>query len=68
MLLIVTPELILIVASEKYYAAIWTMPPIISSLIIMFIYQQFLNVHFYFGKNKIIFGFLAGFFILTAYM
>lgn len=55
MLLIVTPELILIVSSEKYYAAIWTMPPIISSLIIMFIYQQFLNVLFYFGKNKIIF-------------
>lgn len=56
MLLIITaPELILIIASAKYYEAIWAMPPIIASILIMFIYQQFLNIHFYFGKNKAIF-------------
>lgn len=55
MLLITAPELILITASKKYYSAIWTMPPIIFSLLIMFVYQQFLNVHFFFGKNKVIF-------------
>lgn len=56
MVLIVAPELMVIVASIDYYDAIWAMPPIVSSLIIMFIYQQFLNVHFFFGKNKITFG------------
>ena len=56
MLLIVSPELIIVVASSNYYDAVWAMPPIISSLIVMFIYQQFLNIHFFFGKNRIIFG------------
>lgn len=55
-LLVTAPELIVIVASQKYYEAVWTMPPIIISLLVMFIYQQFLNVHFYFGKNKVIFA------------
>jgi len=53
--LIISPELIKIVASEKYADAVWLMPPIICSLLIIFIYQQFLNIHFYFGENKIVF-------------
>lgn len=53
--LIVSPELIKIVASEKYAEAIWTMPPIICSLLIIFIYQQLLNIHFFFGETKIVF-------------
>ena len=53
--LIVSPELITIVASEQYADAVWLMPPIICSLLIIFIYQQFLNIHFYFGENKIVF-------------
>ena len=53
-LLVISPELIIVVASKKYYEAIWAMPPLIISLLVMFIYQQFLNVHFYFGKNKIV--------------
>lgn len=54
-ILTVSPELIKILASAKYAEAVWTMPPIICSLLIMFIYQQFLNIHFYFGENKIVF-------------
>ena len=50
-LLLIAPELIVIVASDKYYEAIWTMPPIIVSLLVIFIYQQFLNVHFYYKSN-----------------
>ena len=53
-LLITSPEVILITASKGYYEAIWTMPPIIISLLIMFIYQQFLNIHSYFGKTLIV--------------
>lgn len=53
--LTVSPELIRIVASEKYSDAIWTMPPITCSLLAIFIYQQILNIYFYYGENKIIF-------------
>ena len=53
--LIVSPEIIRIAASPEYADAIWTMPPIIISLLVMFIYQQILNIHFYFGNNKIVF-------------
>lgn len=53
--LIVSPELIRIIASPKYAEAIWTMPPIICSLLIIFIYQELLNIHFFFGENKIVF-------------
>lgn len=53
--LTVSPELIRIVASVKYSHAIWTMPPIICSLLVIFVYQQILNIHFYYGENKIVF-------------
>lgn len=53
--LIISPELIKMVASERYIEAIWTMPPIICSLLVIFIYQQFLNINFYFGENKTVF-------------
>lgn len=53
--LILSPELIKIISTDRYIDAIWTMPPIICSLLIIFIYQQFLNIHFYFGENKIVF-------------
>lgn len=53
--LIISPELIRIVTSTKYTDAIWIMPPVICSLLVMFIYQQIINIHFYFGKTKIIF-------------
>ena len=53
--LIVAPELIRIVASAKYAAAVWTMPPIIASLLVMFVYQQILQVPFYYGENNVVF-------------
>lgn len=53
--LVSAPELITIIVSDKYCDAKWTMPPIVISLLVIFIYQQFLNIHFYFGKSKIIF-------------
>ena len=53
--LVISPELIRIIASEKYVDAVWVMPPIVCSSLIMFIYQQFLNIHFYFVKTNIVF-------------
>lgn len=53
--LIISPELITLMASDRYRHAMWTMPPVVCSLLVMFIYQQMLNIHFYFDKTKIVF-------------
>ncbi len=52
----IAPELITIMGGEKYIIAIWVMPPLILSVLVMFIYQQFVNVLFYYKKtNSILF-------------
>lgn len=53
--LLVAPEVLFLFAPPSYHEAVWTMPPIISSLLVMYIYQQFLNVHFYVGNNNVVF-------------
>ena len=50
MAVIVAPELIEIFGGKNYITAIWVMPPLILSVFVMFIYQQFVNVLFYY-KN-----------------
>lgn len=52
--LILAPELILIIGGRSYIQAIWVMPPITISVVVMFIYQQYVNVLFYFSKTKAI--------------
>ena len=52
--IIVAPEIILILGGSAYLDAVWVMPPIVISVIIMFIYQQFVNILFYFNKTKLI--------------
>ena len=51
---IIAPELIAIIGGKKYMTAIWVMPPLILSVFVMFIYQQFVNVLFYYKKTNII--------------
>lgn len=53
-IVIIAPELISIMGGEKYMTAIWVMPPLILSVLVMFIYQQFANVLFYYKKTNII--------------
>ncbi len=53
-IVIIAPELIAIIGGEKYMTAIWVMPPLILSVLVMFIYQQFVNVLFYYKKTNII--------------
>lgn len=48
------PEAILILGGEKYLEAIWIVPPVVISVIVMFIYQQFANVLFYFKSTRMI--------------
>lgn len=52
--IVMAPEAILILGGRKYLVAIWAMPPVVLSVIIMFIYQQYVNVLFYFKRTNLI--------------
>lgn len=46
------PEVILIMAPERYYNAIWIIPPVAASVYFMFLYPLFGNIEFYFSKTR----------------
>lgn len=48
------PEAVKLLAPPAYYEAIYVMPPIAASVVIMFCYQYFVNVEFYFEKGSFI--------------
>ena len=48
------PEAIAILAPPEYSEAIWVVPPLAASVFVMFFYQHFVNVEFYFEDSKII--------------
>ncbi|RKI41972.1 hypothetical protein D7V86_08475 [bacterium D16-51] len=50
--MILAPELIAVFGGKKYTEAVWVVPPLVICVIVMYIYQQYLNVLFYFGKTK----------------
>lgn len=52
--IIVAPEIILIMAGENYMEAIWVVPPVAMSLLLLFYSQLFVNVEFYFEEKKAI--------------
>lgn len=52
--IILAPELILILGGKKYLEAIWVMPPLAISVVVMYIYQQYANVLFYYKKTKFV--------------
>ena len=47
----VAPEIILIMAGEKYIPAIWVVPPVSMSLLLLFYAQLFINIEFYFEEK-----------------
>ena len=47
------PEAIKILAPAPYHEAIWIIPPLASSVFIMFMYLRFVNMEFYFEESKI---------------
>lgn len=51
-LIALAPELVRIMAPVEYYEAIWIIPPMAVSVVIMFIYQHFVNIEFYFEASK----------------
>lgn len=52
MVILCGPEIIMLLATEEYYEAIWIMPPIIGSLYFLFQAQLFINIEFYFEEKN----------------
>ena len=49
------PEFILIMAGEQYLPAVWVVPPVAMSLLLLFYSQLFINIEFYFEeKHKLV--------------
>lgn len=46
------PEAIAFFAPLQYYEAIWIIPPVAASVVVMFVYQHFVNIEFYFEETK----------------
>lgn len=51
-IVIMAPEVILIMGGKKYAEAIWIIPPVAISLLLLFYTQLFINVQFYYEKKK----------------
>lgn len=52
-LIVFAPEIMAILAPNKYSSAIWVMPPLAASVTVMFFYQHFVNIEFYFEESKL---------------
>ena len=48
------PEIILIMAGEKYHKAIWVVAPVAMSLLLLFYAQLFINVEFFYEEKKLL--------------
>lgn len=49
------PEIVLIMAGTKYMSAVWVVPPVAMSLLLLFYSQLFINVEFFFEeKHKLV--------------
>ena len=53
LLIALAPEAIAIMAPKAYQEAIWIIPPLAATVVVMFFYQHFVNVEFYFEESKI---------------
>lgn len=47
------PELITLIAPGEYYEAVRIIPPLSASVVIMYFYQHFINVEFYFEESRL---------------
>lgn len=46
------PEIMMILSDERYYQAVYAIPPIAVGMYFLFMYTTFANVEFFFDKNK----------------
>lgn len=54
LILLFTPEIMLVLGGSEYIKAIWAIPPIVFSIYLLFIIPLLLNILFYFENNKMI--------------
>lgn len=52
--IIMAPECILVLGGKKYLEAIWVIPPLAVSVVVMYIYQQYVNILFYYKRTNFI--------------
>lgn len=52
-LIALAPEVVAILGPASYKDAIWIIPPLTMSVVVMFFYQHFINVQFYFEESRI---------------
>ncbi len=48
------PEIVLILAGEVYREAVWIVPPVALSVLLLFYAQLFINVEFYYEEKKLL--------------
>lgn len=48
------PEIIFVMAGQKYKDAMWVVPPVAMSLLLLFYAQLFINVEFFFEEKKLL--------------
>lgn len=48
----VAPEIMRVLADQKYYEAVYVIPPVALSLFFVFLYTAFANVEFFYDQNK----------------
>lgn len=54
LLIFIAPEIMNIFASKEYISAIYVIPPVAIGVLVMWLTQIFINVEFYFEKNKLV--------------
>ena len=52
MVIIFTPEIILLMAGQPYYEAVWVVPPVTMSMLALLYGQFFVNVQFYYEQRS----------------
>ncbi|WP_418666259.1 lipopolysaccharide biosynthesis protein [Allofournierella sp.] len=66
LLILFAPEIIRVMAPQKYSEAIFVIPPLAIAVIFNFIYQQFINVEFFYEANR--FTMIASIFVAVLNM
>lgn len=53
LLIALAPEVVRLLAPAEYREAVWVIPPLTCSVVVMFAYQYFVNVEFYFEESRL---------------
>ncbi len=54
LLILLAPEVVAILGTDAYYEAVYIIPPVACSCYLMYLFNVFLNVTYYYEKNKMV--------------